>query len=59
MERVVNWRSTKFLQTSFVLLSATYLVATAKIDPNTYMLLVGAALGNYAYHDVKQKMVVK
>ena len=59
MERVVNWRSTKFLQTSFVLLSATYLVATPKIDPNTYMLLVGAALGNYAYHDVKQKMVVK
>jgi len=54
---VVNWRSTKFLQSSFVLLSAAYLVGTGKIDGNTYMLLTGAALGNYAYHDVKQKGV--
>lgn len=51
----MNWTSTKFLQTTFVLVACTYLVATGAIDPNTYMLLSGAALGNYAHHDVKQK----
>jgi len=51
----VNWRSTKFLQTTFVLVAATWLMALLKIDATTYMLLTGAALGNYAHFDVKQK----
>ena len=51
----MNFKSTKFIQTSFVLVAATWLTATGKIDGTTYMLLTGAALGNNAHHDVKQK----
>ena len=53
----MNWRSTKFIQTSFVLITSALLVCTGHVSDNTYMLLTGAALGNYAYHDVKQKVV--
>lgn len=38
-----------------MLVAATWLVALGLVDGNTYMLLTAAALGNYAYHDVKQK----
>jgi hypothetical protein len=51
----MNYKSTKFLQTSFVLLSATALVAFGKIDALAYGTVITLALGNYAHHDVKQK----
>ena len=53
----MNWKSTKFLQTSFVLIATVSLVAFGAIDGTAYVTITAVALGNYAYHDVKQKEV--
>ena len=51
----MNWKSTKFIQTSFVLIAAVWLKGLSIIDDYTFGLVIGFALGNYAHHDVKQK----
>jgi hypothetical protein len=53
----MNWSSTKFIQTSFVLIAAVALKWADSIDNYTFGLVIGFALGNYAHHDVKQKGV--
>lgn len=55
----MNYQSTKFLQTSFVLICAIVAVAFKWIDGLAYGTVTLGALGNYAYHDVKQKEVTK
>ena len=55
----MNWKSTKFLQTTFVLISAVVLVGMNAIDAMAYGTVTTLALGNYAHHDVKQKGVSK
>ena len=51
----MNWRSTKFIQTSFVLVAAVILKGMEVIDDYTFGMVIAFGLGNYAYHDVKQK----
>lgn len=51
----MNWRSTKFVQTSFVLVAATMLKYHSLIDDYTFGMIIAFGLGNYAHHDVKQK----
>lgn len=53
----MNWTSTKFIQTSFVLVASTILVSLKLIDPVAYVTVISLALGNYAHHDVKQKRI--
>jgi len=54
---MINWRSTKFLQTSFVLIASSILVGVGVIDGLAYGSVTTLALGNYAHHDVAQKKV--
>ena len=54
MERV-NYQSTKFWQTNAVILTSFVLVCAGMLETGGYVTLTIAALGNYAYHDVKQK----
>jgi len=51
----LNWRSTKFAQTSFILVAAVILKGMEVIDDYTFGMVVAFGLGNYAHHDVKQK----
>ena len=51
----MNWTSTKFIQTSFVLIASTVLMGLGAIDALAYASVTGIALANYAHHDVKQK----
>lgn len=53
----MNYQSTKFIQTSVVLLFAMVAVANNWIDALAYGTVTLGALGNYAYHDVKQKEI--
>lgn len=53
----MNYKSTKFIQTSFVLIVSTVLAGLKIIDPVSYVAVTTLALGNYAHHDVKQKGV--
>jgi len=54
----VNYQSTKFVQTSVVLLFAMLAVANGWIDQLAYGTVTLGALGNYAYHDIKGKKYV-
>jgi len=51
----VNYQSTKFLQTSVVLVAAFALAWAGIIDGAAYVTVTLGALANYAHHDVKQK----
>lgn len=51
----MNYQSTKFIQTSVVLLMSVGLLVGAYIDGTQWVTITGVALANYAYHDVKQK----
>ncbi len=51
----MNYQSTKFLQTSFVLLAAVWLASKGVIDSVAFGTVTLGALANYAHHDVKQK----
>lgn len=53
--KVLNWRSTKFIQTTFVLVACTVLRGMDAIDDYTYLGVTVAALGNYAHFDTKSK----
>jgi len=55
----MNWRSTKFIQTSFVLIVTFIALMSGKLDAMAYGTVIGVALANYAYHDVKQKEILK
>ncbi len=51
----MNYQSTKFIQTSAVLIFSTLLLVNGHIDGTQWVTITGVALANYAYHDVKQK----
>ena len=51
----INYQSTKFIQTTLVILAAIVLVIQGIIEGTAYVTLTLGALANYAYHDVKQK----
>ena len=51
----LNYQSTKFLQTNFVIVFVAIALAMKWIDGLSYASITGVALANYAYHDVKQK----
>lgn len=53
----MNYQSTKFLQTTVVIIFTMVAVAFNWIDPLAYGTVTLGALANYAYHDVKQKKV--
>lgn len=55
----MNYQSTKFIQTSAVIILGTVLASKGIIEGTAYVTLMLGALGNYAYHDVKQKQVLK
>jgi hypothetical protein len=55
MGSTINFRSTKFLQTSGVLLVNFVALGYGWIDATVYATVTLGALTNYAYHDVKQK----
>ncbi len=51
----MNYQSTKFIQTSFVLIATFVGLMNGMLDSTAYVTVTGIALANYAYHDVKQK----
>jgi len=51
----MNYQSTKFFQTTTVIFLGTILAYNGIIEGTAYVTLMLGALGNYAYHDVKQK----
>ncbi len=51
----MNYQSTKFLQTSVVIILSFIALVNGWIDSNAYVTVTLGALANYAYHDVKQK----
>lgn len=51
----MNYHSTKFLQTTLVIIFTMVAVANGWIDALAYGTVTLGALANYAYHDVKQK----
>ena len=51
----MNYQSTKFFQTTMVLIFAIVAVGNEWIDALAYGTVTLGALANYAYHDVKQK----
>ena len=53
----MNWQSTKFIQTSFVVIAAYYALINGHLEDTFYVTVTLGALANYAYHDVKQKMI--
>lgn len=52
----MNYQSTKFLQTNFVIIFVAIALGMGWIDGLAYGSITGVALANYAYHDVKQKI---
>lgn len=57
MDGLMNYQSTKFLQTTLVIVLGTGLLLHGDIEGTGYITLMLGALANYAYHDVKQKGV--
>jgi len=51
----INYHSTKFIQTSFVLVISAVALFHGHLDALAYGTITGVALANYAHHDVKQK----
>ena len=51
----MNYRSTKFIQTSFVLGVSAFALFYGYLDALAYGTVTGVALANYAHHDVVQK----
>jgi hypothetical protein len=51
----MNWRSTKFVTTCFVLCASFVGLMYGVLDATSYVGVTALALGNYAHHDVKQK----
>jgi hypothetical protein len=51
----MNYQSTKFLQTSLVLVLAFVGLSNGWLDGAIYCTLTLGSLANYAHHDVKQK----
>lgn len=48
-------KSRKFIQSSFVLLTATILMAFGSIDDGTYIAAIGASQAIYSYSNVREK----
>lgn len=55
--RSINYQSTKFIQTTFVLIASVFLAVEGVIESTAFVTVTLGALGNYAYHDVKQKEI--
>lgn len=53
----MNIRSTKFIQTSFVIVFVAFALMMGYLDGLAYGSITGVALANYAHHDVKQKEI--
>ncbi len=51
----MNFQSTKFIQTSVVIVLSFIALVNGWIDDSAYVTVTLGALANYAYHDVKQK----
>ena len=51
----MNYQSTKFWQTNFVIAFSSLALAMGWLDALAYGSITGVALANYAYHDVKGK----
>jgi hypothetical protein len=52
---MINWKSTKFLQSAFVQVTGAIALFMDKIDGGTYVALSSLALTIYAVADVAQK----
>ena len=59
MERTVNWKSTKFIQSVFIQLTGAVALFIGKIDGGTYVALSSIALTIYAIADVTQNVAEK
>lgn len=51
---MINWRSTKFIQSAFVQVTGAVALFISKIDGGTYVALSTLALSIYAVADVVQ-----
>ena len=56
---MVNWKSTKFLQSVFVQVTGAVALFMDKIDGGTYVALSTLALTIYAVADVAQNRMVQ
>jgi hypothetical protein len=53
----MNYQSTKFVQTTLVIVFSMIAVANTWIDALAWSTVTLGALANYAYHDVAQKKI--
>ena len=54
MNDMINWKSTKFLQSAFIQVTGAVALFVDKIDGGTYVALSTLALSIYAVADVVQ-----